>query len=111
MTEVPGLRVVVCDDDPTVRGVVGDLVEELGGAVLAETDSAIETTTLLARFRPDVVVLDLTLRFGSGVDILGGLARLPDPPHVIVFTAYDGLAPVPRSGVDVVHKPDFEGLA
>ena len=111
MNAAPGLRVVVCDDDPTVRGVVGDLVEELGGEVLAETDSAIETTTLLARFRPDVVVLDLTLRHGSGVDVLGSVARLPDPPHVVVFTAYDDLAPVPGNGVDVVHKPDFEGLA
>lgn len=111
MTGEPTLRVVVCDDDPVVRGVIGDLVEELGGEVTAETDTAIETVMLIERFTPDVVVLDLTLRHGTGTEVLHALTARPDPPHVIVFTAYDAMAPVPQPRVDVVHKPDFEGLA
>lgn len=106
-----GLRVVICDDDPVARGVIGDLVEELGGEVLAETDSAIETTALLDRFEADVLVLDLFLRHGTGGDVLAALARRPDGPRIVVFTAYDSIAPVPGERVDVVHKPDFDGLA
>lgn len=107
----PGLRVVVCDDDPVTRGVIGDLVDELGGEVLAETDSAQETTALLNRFESDVLVLDLLLRHGTGREVLASLALRPHAPRVIVFTAYDAIAPLPSEGVDVVHKPDFDGLA
>lgn len=106
-----GLRVVICDDDPVTRGVIGDLVEELGGEVAAETDSAQETVALLSRFETDVLVLDLFLRHGTGGEVLADLAGRPQAPRVIVFTAYDAIAPLPNDRVDVVHKPDFDGLA
>jgi CheY-like chemotaxis protein len=94
-----------------VRGVISALVVDLGGEVMAETDTAIETATLVTRFRPDIVVLDLQLRHGTGREVLAELAGRPDPPRVVVFTAHDNLMPAPAAGVDVVRKPDFEGLA
>jgi CheY-like chemotaxis protein len=105
------MRAVVCDDDPVLRGVVADLITELGGTVIAETDAAIETVTLIDRFEPDVVVLDLNLRHGTGVEVLDAIGERRKRPHVVVFTAYDTLAPVAGEGVDVVHKPDFERLS
>lgn len=105
------LRVVVCDDDPVVRSVIGGLVSDLGGEVMAETDAAIETVALVAQFHPDVVVLDLQLRHGTGREVMAELAARPDPPRIVVFTAHDELLPAALDGADVVRKPDFEELA
>jgi CheY-like chemotaxis protein len=107
----PSLRVVVCDDDPVVRSVIGGLVTDLGGEVMAETDTAIETAMLVTRFRPDIVVLDMQLRHGTGREVLAELSSRPDPPRIVVFTAHDELLPAITDGIDVVRKPDFEGLS
>lgn len=107
----PTLRVVVCDDDAIVRGVVRDLVAEAGGEVLAEADTGAEANLLVDRFHPDLVVLDMNLRRGSGREVLAHLEGRPEAPRVVVFTAYDAAAPVAGPRVDVVHKPDFEALA
>lgn len=105
------VRVLVCDDDPLARGVVGDVVRAAGGDVIAEADTAVQALLLIDRFEPDVVVLDLNLRAGSGIQVLAALSGRPVQPRVVVFTAYDQIAPTYRPGVDVAYKPDFEGLA
>jgi len=105
-----GQRVVVCDDDPVVRSVVSGLVAAEGGEVIAEADTAVEAMLLVDRFRPDVVVLDLNLRAGSGTQVLDAIISRPDRPRVVVFTAYDQIAPHPGDRIDVAYKPDFEGL-
>jgi len=102
-------RVLVCDDDAIVRGVVRDLVADAGGEVIGEAETAAEAILLADRFAPDVVVLDLNLRRGTGREVLEHLGR--HGPQVVVFTAYDAAAPSPGDHVDVVHKPDFEALA
>jgi len=104
-------RAVVCDDDPLVRGIVADLVVASGGTVIGEADTAAEALLLVQRFRPDVVVLDLNLRRGTGREVLEAVAASPDAPRVVVFTAYDQMAPAGQPGIDVAYKPDFEGLA
>lgn len=106
----PALRVVVCDDDAIVRGVIRDLVAEAGGDVVAEADTAAEAILLIDRFPPDVVVIDMNLRAGSGREVLDHVAARHEGARVVVFTAYDAAAPATGSGVDVVHKPDFDAL-
>ena len=106
------MRVVICDDDAVVRSVVRGLVAAAGGEVLAETDSAIVTQDLIERFDPDVVVLDVVLTYGSGVEVLEQVARMDGAaPYVIVFTAYDAPASASGDRVDAVAKPDFDTLA
>ena len=105
------LRTIVCDDDEIVRRVVGDLVAEAGGEVIAEADTAVQATLLIDRFAPDLVVLDMNLRRGTGHEVLEHVAARAARPHVVVFTAYDAAAPATADHVDVVPKPEFEALA
>ena len=107
----PQPRVLVCDDDAGVRSVVTEMIEERGGRVIAETDRSTDAITLIERFEPDAVVLDLGLAQGSGKEVIDHLGSLERPPRVIVFTSFDGAwigAPAPF--VQVVLKPDFELL-
>lgn len=104
------MTVVVCDDDPLVRSVVSALVEDHDGQVVAEAFSAWQAIEQVERLHPDVVVLDLSLRGGTGLDVVDRLRRSAEPPYVIVFSAYDVPMGLGGDFVDVVRKPDFDRL-
>jgi NarL family two-component system response regulator LiaR len=63
-----------------------DLITVVGEAVDGET--AIEMTGDL---RPDVLVLDMSLPIVNGVEVTKAVRAAPDPPQVLILSAYDDL--------------------
>jgi CheY-like chemotaxis protein len=104
------MDVLICEDDPVARSVISDLVEDHGGRVLAAIDSVLGATEFLRRFSPDLVIIDLMLHHGTGTELVSRIRRDHPDTRVIVFTAYDALAPHDDPAVEVVVKPDFERL-
>lgn len=104
------MRVLVCDDDPMIRYAVAAVIRQLDGEVVAETDQPNEATAMIERYSPDVVVLDLGLNHGTGVDVLDQLEGTDQRPEVVVFTAFDGTTGLEDRCAGVVHKPDFDAL-
>ena len=78
------MKIVVCDDDVTLRGVVSRLAESVGHTVIAETDTAEDAVELISRFGAEGLVLDLSLPWGSGMVAVRALRDLaiavPDRP-------------------------------
>ena len=65
------VRIVIVDDHPVVAsGLEGVLAREPDLQVVAVAGSLAAARDLLARERPDVVLLDLRLADGSGFDLL-----------------------------------------
>jgi DNA-binding NarL/FixJ family response regulator len=84
------IRVLVVDDHPIVRqGLVGVLSDEADLEVVGETGSAREAIALVARLRPDVVLLDLEMPELDGVEAIPQLKAAYPPVEILVFTAYD----------------------
>ena len=106
------MKIVVCDDDATLRSVVSRMAEEVGHTVIAETDSARDAVELITRFGAQALVLDLSLPWGSGMDAIYEIRTNEIPCDVVVFTSYADDSPdVRRSGVRaVIEKPDFDAL-
>lgn len=106
------MKVVVCDDDVTLRSVVSRLAEGAGHEVMAETDSAADAVDLVTRFGADLLVLDLSLPWGSGMAAINLLRDMGSPCQVVVFTAYAEDSPDVRKAQvrAVIEKPDFEAL-
>ena len=102
---------MVCDDDPVARRAVSGLVQDEVGEVVAETDRSGEAIRLFERFDPDILVLDLALAHGSGIEVIDYLRTRPTPPRVVVFTSFDSVNGIDAEFVEVVHKPEFELLA
>jgi len=76
-------RVLVVDDEPTVRDVVARYLER-DGYVVREVGDGAEIAAAIESFRPDLVVLDVMLPGTSGLDVLRELGnRVP----VILLTA------------------------
>jgi CheY-like chemotaxis protein len=106
------MKLVVCDDDVTLRGVVSKLATDAGHAVLAETDSAADAVDIILRFGAEALILDLALPWGGGMRVVNELRESGSPCQVVVFTSYAAESPdVREAGVRaVIEKPDFEAL-
>ncbi len=68
------IRVLLVDDHPIVRSGVKQVLED-GGAVevVGEASGIREALDLTRSLLPEVVVLDLTLRDGSGLDVIADM--------------------------------------
>ncbi|WBB71278.1 response regulator transcription factor [Micromonospora sp. WMMD1128] len=83
MTDNP-IRVVVVDDHPVFRLGMSALLDTLDGIeCVGEAADAPDALTLVARVRPDVVLMDLHLGQGSGIEATRLLRR--DHPAVRVL--------------------------
>jgi DNA-binding NarL/FixJ family response regulator len=84
------IRVAVVDDHPIVRqGLVAALEDEPDLEVVGAAGSAEEALTLVARHRPDVVLLDLELPEMGGIEAIPHLIEADPAVRVLAFTAYD----------------------
>ena len=89
-----GASILVVDDDAAIRTVVAEALRREGHrvhavATLAECDRA------LAEARPDVLVSDVVLPDGDGLDHLAALG--PDAPPAIVLSARNTLTTAVRA--------------
>lgn len=90
MSEVPPVRVVVVDDHPIVRdGLVGILDREPDLDVVGEAAGGREALGVIENVLPDVVVMDLRMPHGDGVDAIRALVSRGCAARILVLTTYD----------------------
>jgi DNA-binding response OmpR family regulator len=107
MSSLDGARVLVIDDDETIRAVVRRIVET-AGATVTETETGEEGLRRLYEGRPDVVVLDIGLPGLDGWQVLERIRQLTDLPVVMLSAHDDELEKVRALGAgadDYVTKP------
>lgn len=84
------IRIVVADDHPVVRdGVAATLSAVEDFAVVGQAASGPEAVELASALTPDVVVMDLRMPGGGGVDAVRELRRRGSRAGVLVLTTYD----------------------
>jgi DNA-binding response OmpR family regulator len=99
-------RILVIDDDPSVRSSLQQLLEETGYTVTLAADGA-EGVLELEQRDFDLVILDMNLPQITGWDILDLIIKRKSSQAVLVLTAFmDECVPGSLSGVDgVLEKP------
>ncbi len=68
-----GLRVYLVEDAPRLVGILRGEIQAAGGLVVGDSDSATRAIADILTLRPDVVIVDIALREGSGFDVLEAL--------------------------------------
>ncbi|MCU9848858.1 response regulator transcription factor [Defluviimonas sp. WL0024] len=81
------IRVVIADDHPLYReGVARSLADDAAIAVVGQGQDAESAVELVARTRPDVVLLDLSMPGGGGIAALRRIMAQDAPPKVAMLT-------------------------
>jgi DNA-binding NarL/FixJ family response regulator len=81
--------VLLVDDHPAVRaGLISLLRREPGLVVVGTADHAAEAVIKIRVTWPDVVLVDYQLPDEDGLVLCQRLKSLPDPPAVLVYSAY-----------------------
>jgi response regulator of citrate/malate metabolism len=89
------IGVLVADDDFHVAKIHTAYVERLPGfAVLGRAHSAAEALTAVGTLQPDLVLLDLYLPDGNGLDVIRRLLDGARRPDIVVITAARDVASV-----------------
>ena len=101
-------RVLVVDDEPGMRESVAMLLEGLGYEVdTADGVAAAGDALLTSVF--DLVVSDLRLGHGTGLDLLQQLNANPDSPPAIIMTSYSSVETAVDAlrlgAIDYIIKP------
>jgi DNA-binding NarL/FixJ family response regulator len=81
------IRVVIVDDHPAFRRAARELLELRGHAVVGEADCATSAYDVIARCRPELVVLDVHLGTDSGFDVARTLTRKHPALAVVLVSA------------------------
>lgn len=82
-------RALIVDDEAPARAELRYLLEELGEVqVVGEATNGEEAMLLLSSLEYDLVLLDVRMPGGSGLELAARLRELERPPQVIFTTAY-----------------------
>jgi two-component system OmpR family response regulator len=83
------LRVLLAEDSSLLAARLTELIRRLPDIDLIETvDTEADALGSISASRPDVVILDLHLRSGSGFGVLRSLARARHRPKVVILTNF-----------------------
>jgi len=81
------LRVLIADDSAVVRERIGTLLQEISGvSVVGETEDVAGTLNGIRRLCPRVVILDINMPGGSGLDVLRQMRSEHLQAEVVVLT-------------------------
>ena len=104
---MPRLRVLIADDEPLIRLGIRRALEAMPGITVAgECGAVADVVASIERDAPDLVVLDVQMPGGTGLDVVRTLGPSRMPP-VIFVTAFDAYAvqAFEVNAVDYVLKP------
>jgi two-component system nitrate/nitrite response regulator NarP len=79
--------ILIVDDHPMIRSAVASLLDGSDFHVTASAGSAESAMRALRDHDPDMVILDLAMPGGSGLDVLKRLRADGDPRAVVILTA------------------------
>ena len=80
--------ILIVDDEAELREMVRGIFARAGYGRVVTAGSGPEALSLCASARPDLVILDLNLPDGNGLDLLRRLRAAPSLP-VLILTAND----------------------
>ncbi|MET8639234.1 response regulator [Streptomyces sp. NPDC004096] len=90
MTDDATVSLLIVDDHPVVRdGLRGMFENAPGFRVLGEASGGVEAVALAAGLDPDVILMDLRMPGGGGVEAIATLTRSGARAKILVLTTYD----------------------
>jgi two-component system, NarL family, nitrate/nitrite response regulator NarL len=80
-------RILLADDHPMIRTAIEVLLRDSDYEIAGTAGSGQEALRLAGEVRPDILLLDLSMPDGSGVDVIRALAGAETAPRIVILTA------------------------
>ena len=91
-------KVLIVDDHPVARLGLCELIrQEKDLAVCGSAEGIEDGVRLFRKTRPDLVLVDLSLKDGHGLDLIKRLNAVKHPPKMVVVSMYEGAYYVDRA--------------
>jgi DNA-binding NarL/FixJ family response regulator len=107
------MTIVLADTDVYFREKLKKrLVKVTSLHVVGESSGAEETTAMILNRKPDIAILNTSLRDGRGIDVLRHIKRLMIPPIIIIITddlSRDDQAACSLAGANFYLEKAMEG--
>ena len=92
-TQENTITVFLVDDHTMMREGTRRLLEEdVSLQVIGEAQDGKEAIAMCLKQQPDVVILDISMKGMHGFGVASALVSAPEPPAILVLTAYDQVA-------------------
>lgn len=83
------IKVFIADDSLIVQEHLITLLDELAGIeIVGQAEHVAEAINVIGNLQPDVVILDIRMPGGSGIDVLQNIKQDGVGPMVIILTNY-----------------------
>lgn len=82
-------KILIVDDSATLRKDLKKLLNPIKSIeVIGEAIDAASAMRQCNALKPDIMILDINLKNGSGIDVLEKMKKCPQSPVTIMFTNY-----------------------
>ncbi len=100
--------ILVVEDDAAMRDLLTEELSDAGFTVQAGSGAAVGLELARAE-RFDLIITDLRMPEMDGFDLIRGVMALPEPPHVVMITAFGSIETAIRAvklgAYDYITKP------
>jgi two-component system response regulator NreC len=83
------MRILIADDHPTARRYIREALEEEGWEVCGEAATGREAIGMTAELKPDIVVLDLSMPEGNGLEAAREIHKEFPDTEILILTMHD----------------------
>ncbi len=80
-------KILLADDHPVIRTAIEVLLRDTGYELVGTARTGEEALHETARLKPDIVLLDLQMPEGTGMDVLRNLRTDGPLPRIVILTA------------------------
>ena len=83
------MKVFIADDSAELRERIVDMIsEEESIEMVGQAENVSEAVTAIRKLKPDVVILDIRMPGGCGIDVLNTIEKDGCTPIIIMLTNY-----------------------
>ena len=81
------MLIFIADDSKALRERLAAMLSEIEGAeVIGQAGNAVEAVEGINNLKPDVVILDIQMPGGNGIEVLKTIKQENEPPLVLMLT-------------------------
>lgn len=89
-TDKQFVKVLIVDDHPIVRdGLSMRITGQSDMEVCGEAEDVADALDLIRQTRPDVAVIDISLKTGSGIDLIKRIKAIDDSIRILAMSMYE----------------------